>query len=152
MNVLEHVGTASSKEMVTPHTDSMRYNFMRQAVSKLKVGGVFLLVAPSRNSPIDRGHSHYYMPFTYAMMARYGFSLANPFSSKNFLPSPGDVRRWTTLLKSDIPTSLDFILNRSLFGLPAPGSSLLSKLFYILKLHTPACLLPHFHAIIQRTG
>jgi SAM-dependent methyltransferase len=154
MNVLEHVGTVPPKELVTPQTDRIRKDFVRGAVAKLKVGGVFLLVAPSRHHPIDRGHSHWYIPGTYQMFAKWGFTLINPFSRHNFLPSCGDVKRWCADIASEIPVSVSFKNDRSLFG-PAwfPGMSnrwLALPLRVLRKLWMKTAPPPHFHAIIVR--
>lgn len=145
MNVLEHVGTIPPDERLTRDTDRLRLEFVAQAVSRLKEGGVFLLTAPSRWQPHDRGHSHWYMPGSSRMMARWGGTFTLPISPPNFLPSPADIRRWCRHL----PVEVSFRRDRSLFGLRAARPRWAEWKDRYLPL---AITLPHFHAVIVRKG
>jgi SAM-dependent methyltransferase len=154
MNVLEHVGTMPPSEFVTPQTDQIRKDFVRGAVAKLKVGGIFVLVAPTRRHPIDRGHSHWYIPGSRKMFVKWGFTPINPFSRHNFLPSAGDVKRWCAEIAEEIPVSVSFKKDRSLFGEPSfPGITnrwLMLLVRALRKVWLKTVPLPHFHAIIVR--
>jgi len=154
MNVLEHVGTIPPNEFVTPETDRIRRDFVRGAVAKLNPGGVFLLIAPTRHHPVDRGHSHWYIPRSHPMFLRWGFTIMNPFSRHNFLPSAGDVKRWCADIAQELPVTVSFRRDRSLFGAPIfPGVShrwLSLPMRIVRRLWMMTIPLPHIQAIIVR--
>lgn len=123
MNVFEHVGTIAPKELVTDKTAESRRSFIRQAVKALKPGGLFVLSCPNRAYPFDAGHTHWYIDGSTEHFAKNGYTLADPFDPRNFLPSVQDIAEICQEISREVPVSLRISTNSYLFGEGSAASS-----------------------------
>jgi SAM-dependent methyltransferase len=119
-NVFEHVGTVPPEERVTGETAPVREKFIRQAVAKLRPGGLLILVCPNRAYPFDAGHSHHYIAGSMERFIADGYTRADPFDARNFLPTRRTIIDACRTIARDTPLSLDFLTDSYLMGGPGP--------------------------------
>ncbi|MGU3284974.1 methyltransferase domain-containing protein [Methylobacterium mesophilicum] len=120
INVFEHVGTIPPHEIVTATTEIERQNFILQAYSKLKPGGLFVLTCPHRAYPFDAGHIHAYLPSANDFK-RQGFNYVDPFDKRNFLPTWANViGACQKIAENGGDVCLEFLTDQYLFGGAGP--------------------------------
>jgi len=120
VNVYEHVGTIPPDEIITETTAFERRNFILQAYSKLKPGGLLALTCSHRAYPFDSGHGHAYLQHD-GFFTKHGFNYIDPFDSRNFLPAWADViGACRNIAEDGGEVCLEFLTDQFLFGGAGP--------------------------------
>jgi len=111
--VLEHVGTIPPKEIVTPNTQQIRFHYIKNGVKKLKRGGIMILIAPNKFTPIDPHHGHHYIPFSNSIREIIGYTPTIPFIKSNFLPSVIELENMLEKINQEIKIYYEFLSDRN---------------------------------------
>jgi SAM-dependent methyltransferase len=152
--VLEHVGTVPPYEYTTEDTQLQRYAYMRNAVAKLRSGGVLIIMTLNKWVPIDPHHGHYYIPWSNWLLKKIGFTITNPFSRKNFLPSPGELDRISGRIATEF--DIDYFLitdsNWSFFGTSYPNwvGQIYGCIYKIAPRSWRRYLISHIYYVIRK--
>jgi SAM-dependent methyltransferase len=112
--VLEHVGTVDHETQVGPDTRRRRVQFLNNLLDRTATGGHVLLACPNRLFPLDFSHAHKYVPGASRVFNRLKFSPTLPWSKRNFLISPAELRRM--LDDTDQPCEVHFMAATSYFN------------------------------------
>ena len=89
--VLEHVGTVPPYEVTTEDTQSQRYAYMRNAVAKLRSGGVLIIMTLNKWVPIDPHHGHYYIPWSNWFLEKSRFHHHESFLTEKLPAQPKEL-------------------------------------------------------------
>lgn len=152
--VLEHVGTLPPHEYTSEHTQSQRYAYLRNAVAKLRSGGVLIVITLNKWVPIDPHHGHHYIPWSHWCLRNLGFTPTNPFSRKNFLPSPKELDQISNRISKEFDIEYSLITDPNLlfFGINYPNwvGYVYTLLFKIAPRSWRRYLVSHIYYVIRK--
>ena len=99
LEVIEHVGAENGGWKLTKNYLQERIKFMEGCLDMLKFNGKLLITTSNRLCPIDIGHGHHYNVLTDFFIQKLKIRLTLPLSSKNFVCSFSDIRKYLDLTK-----------------------------------------------------